>query len=134
MEQSNGARRTRELREFGLIVGALFVAVFGLIPLIRRHPVHLWPWIVAAILWTFALAWPRGLTPVYRGWTRLGQALGWINTRIILTVLYVLVIVPIGAIMRIFGRDRMARRLDPACASYRVLSRNRAEKDMEKPF
>ncbi len=129
-----GKPRTRELRDFGLLLGAMFAAIFGVIPLLRHRQPHPWPWMLAAALWILALAWPRGLTLVYRGWTKFGQALGWVNTRVILTALYAIVIVPLGVAMRLLGRDRMARRFDPARESYRVASRNRAEKDMEKPF
>ena len=67
-------------------------------------------------------------------WTRLGGALGWLNTRIILTAIYGLLIVPLGIVMRLCGRDRMAHRFDQAAVSYRVISRRRPAKDMEHPF
>ena len=133
-EADTRAPRPRELRDFGLLLGALFAAVFGVIPILRHRPTHPWPWALAAALWIVALAWPRGLTFIYRGWTRLGQLLGWFNKRVILTVLYALIIVPTGVAMRLFRRDRMGRRFEPARKSYRVAARNRAEKDMEKPF
>jgi Saxitoxin biosynthesis operon protein SxtJ len=124
----------KELRGFGLVLGALFAAFFGLWPLLRHHSTPLWPWVVAAVLWLFALIWPPALSYLYRGWTRLGLALGWVNTRVILTLLFAISIVPVGLIMRLCGRDRMARKLDPDCASYRVPSRRRGDKDMEHPY
>jgi hypothetical protein len=36
-----------------------------------------------------------------------GEALGWLNTRIILTVVFFLVVTPIGVVMRLFGRSPM---------------------------
>jgi hypothetical protein len=124
----------KELRTFGLVLGALFAAFFGIWPLLRHRSSPLWPWIVAFILWLFALIWPASLSYLYRGWTRLGLALGWINTRVILTLLFAIAIVPLGFLMRLFGRDRMARKLDSDSASYRVPSRQRADKDMEHPY
>ncbi len=134
LEADTRAPRPRELRDFGLLLGALFAAIFGVIPMLRHRQAPPWPWALAAALWIVALAWPRGLTFIYRGWTRLGQFLGWLNTRVILTVLYALIIVPIGVAMRLFRRDRLGRRFEPARESYRVAARSRAEKDMEKPF
>jgi hypothetical protein len=135
---SGGIEATRagakELRTFGLVLGALFVAFFGVIPLLRHRAIHLWPWILAAILWLMALIWPASLSYLHRVWTRLGLALGWVNTRVILTLLFTLTIVPVGLVMRLFGRDRMARKLDPEGTTYRVPSRRRPNKDMERPF
>jgi hypothetical protein len=124
----------KELRTFGLVLGTLFAAFFGVWPLLRHRGTHLWPWILAGILWLFALIWPTALSYLHRGWTRLGLALGWVNTRIILTLLFTVTIVPVGLVMRLFGRDRLGRKLDRQSASYRVPSRQRDGKDMERPF
>jgi hypothetical protein len=124
----------KELRTFGLVVGALFAALFGVWPLLRHHGSPSWPWIVAGTLWILALICPAALSYLHRGWTKLGLALGWVNTRVILTLVFAITIVPAGLVMRLFGRDRMARKLDPECASYRVPSRQRPDKDMERPY
>jgi len=125
---------TKDLRIFGLVLGAMFAAFFGLIPLLRHHATPRWPWILAVVLWLTALIWPAALSYLHRVWTRLGLALGWVNTRVILTLLFAVAIVPVGLVMRLMGRDRMARKLDPASTSYRVPSRRRPDKDMERPF
>ena len=129
-----GKPGAREFRSFGLLLGAMIAAVFGAWPLLRSQHTALWPWIVAAILWVAALLRPTALRYLHQGWTRLGFALGWVNTRIILTVLFVVAIVPLGLIMRLFGRDRMARKFDRKLASYRVESKLRPGKNMERPF
>jgi hypothetical protein len=126
--------RTRDLRIFGLVLGALFAVFFGVWPLLRHRATPRWPWIVAALLWLFALIWPAALSYLHRGWTRLGLALGWINTRVILTLLFAITIVPLAFLMRLWGRDRMGRKRDPRSDSYRVPSRRRADKDMEHPY
>ncbi|HEX6178508.1 MAG TPA: SxtJ family membrane protein [Thermoanaerobaculia bacterium] len=64
-----------------------------------------------AIAVAFALApfvAPRPLTPVYRAWMRLAELLGWINTRILLILIFYLVVTPIGLVMRIFRRSPLA--------------------------
>lgn len=125
---------SRELRTFALVLGAMFAALFGLAPIIRHHPPHLWAWIVALALWSIGLLAPLALRPLHRGWTRLGLALGWINTRVILTLLYAIVVTPLGAAMRLLGRDPMARKFEPDRASYRVPVKERPKKHMERPY
>lgn len=135
MEAATAHTDRTELRNFGVILGALFAAFFGLLPLIRHHhALHIWPWCLAAVLWILALLRPSMLSYLYVAWTRLGWTLGWLNTRIILTVIYALLIVPIGTVMRLWGRDRMGQRFDRETTTYRVSSRSRSAKDMERPF
>jgi Saxitoxin biosynthesis operon protein SxtJ len=133
----NNARATvshRELRNFGLLLGALFASIFGVSPILRHRSASIWPWLFAIVLWSAALIRPSLLSYVHRGWTKFGLALGWINTRAILTLLFAVAIVPVGFVMRLFGRDRMARKIEHESVSYRVVSRNRDAQDMEHPF
>lgn len=123
-----------ELRNFGLLLGALFAAIFGLLPWMRHRSLSHWPWAIAAVLWLAALAWPRSLAWPHRWWTRLGHALGWVNTRVILTVIYFVAVTPLGFVLWIFGRDRMKRGFNPKERSYRVASRAQPPRGMEKPY
>jgi hypothetical protein len=125
---------TRDLRHFGLLLGVLFAAVFSGIPLLRHHSVRIWPWAIAAALWLPALFAPTVLSYPHRGWTLLGGVLGWVNTRVILSLLYMIAIVPIGLVMRLLGRDPMLRKIDPALESYRIPSRRRSARHLERPF
>ncbi len=125
----------RELRNFGLVTGSLFPALFGLLlPWLKAHPFPVWPWIACAILIGAGVAAPAVLRPVYVIWSALGRALGWLNSRIVLTVVFYAVVAPMGLVMRAFGADPMARRFDPEAESYRVASRRAPIKSIERPF
>jgi hypothetical protein len=120
----------RGLRQFGLTTGAIVAALFGLgFPWLFDRPSPYWPWILAAVLAASALIRPSALG----GWMRIGHALGWLNTRIILGLLFYVMILPAGLIMRVFARDPMARRFTDA-ESYRVPSQETAKDRFERPF
>lgn len=124
-----------QLREFGLVTGAIFVGLFGLaLPWLFAFGYPAWPWWIAVVLGVWALAAPQTLRPVYRVWMRLGMLLGRITTPIVLGILFFLVIAPMGYIMRLAGHDPMARQLDKKMESYRVLYKKAPKKNMEKPF
>jgi hypothetical protein len=53
----------------------------------------------------------------YRRWMQLAMALGWVNTRIILGLMYYGVFTPLGFFRRLAGRDPLRRR-GPASDSY----------------
>jgi hypothetical protein len=126
---------TKKLREFGLLLGAIFPVLFGiLLPWLFDHDIPYWPWIISAIFVIWALAWPEGLKPVQKYWNQFGNILGWINSRIILGALFFILITPFGLIMRLVGHDPMSRKIDPKLKSYRVPSTAHDNKYMERPF
>ncbi len=54
-----------------------------------------------------ALSWvaPAALKWPSRGWWTFAHALGWLNTRLLLTIFFMLVLAPVGVAFRLFGRD-----------------------------
>ena len=126
---------SRELRFFGLIVAGIFGGLFGLaMPLLRGHPWPLWPWVFCVPFVGLALIAPDALKYVFILWSAVGYILGAINTRLIVTIIYSLMIVPMGLIMRAFGKDPLTRNIDRELVTYRVLSRKTPRSSMEKPF
>jgi Saxitoxin biosynthesis operon protein SxtJ len=68
---------------------------------------------LAGILSLVALAVPPLAILFHRAWMRLAAALGYVNSRIILGILFVVVITPMAAIMRLLARDPLLRRGAP---------------------
>ncbi|MDO8414269.1 MAG: SxtJ family membrane protein [Gallionellaceae bacterium] len=125
----------KELRNFAWVTGAAIIVFFGvLLPWIWQWTFPLWPWITAAMLGAWGTLLPATLRPVYNVWMRLANVLGWINTRIILSLVFFVVFFPFGLIMRILGKDPMTRRLDEHIDSYRVQSSTASRDKMEHPF
>lgn len=50
----------------------------------------------------------RILRLLWRGWLLLGSALGWINTRIILTIVFLVIVTPIAFARRVRGHGPSA--------------------------
>ena len=124
------------LRKFGLTTGAIIVLLFVLFfPWVfDAASLPMWPWVVAGILWVPALVMPGLLRPIYTTWMKIGHGLGWINTRIILGVLFYVMILPMGLIMRLFGKDPMSRKWDESASSYRIESAREPRDRLEKPY
>jgi len=108
---TRNAPPSKQLRDFGLLIGVVFPLLLGwLLPALRSHGFQVWTlWIAIPALSLGILA-PRTLIWPYRGWMTLGHALGWINGHIILGAVFLLVLQPIAAIMRIKGYDPLRRR------------------------
>jgi hypothetical protein len=65
---------------------------------------------------------------------RLGEVLGWINTRVILGAIFFLLFTPLGLYMRLRGKDPMRRTLAPEAESYRVVRQPRSSSHMRHQF
>ncbi|MET0013171.1 MAG: SxtJ family membrane protein [Sedimenticola sp.] len=123
-----------ELRDFGLLTSGLMVVFFGfLIPWIWGLNYPYWPWVVAGVIASFSLIFPIGLRPVYRIWMSIAEVLGWINTRIILGLIFYIIFVPTGLLMRLF-KDPLHRKIEKDMKTYRVISQSPKSENMERPF
>jgi hypothetical protein len=72
----------------------------------------------AAVLLAIALAMPRVLAPLKRLWLKLGKLLHLVVSPLILSAVYVLVFIPVGAIIRLFGKDLLSLKRDRVATSY----------------
>jgi hypothetical protein len=124
----------RQLRHFGFLVGGIF-GLIGLWPLVWRYQnPRLWALALAVALVVPALVAPRILAPVYRVWMKLGEVLAWINTRILLGLVFYGLVTPMGLVMRLMGRDPMRRQLEPGGESYRIRCVPRPATHMMRQF
>jgi len=123
------------LRRFALSTAAIIILLFALLlPWLLGAAWPRWPWVIAAVLVLWGLLAPRTLRPLYRGWMRFGLVMSRITTPLILSLVYLALFVPAGAVMRLGGRDPMRRRIDPQAATYRVPSQAKSPETMERPY
>jgi len=84
--------------------------------------------------WGPAIVRPTSLRPVYKAWMKVGEAIGFVNSRIILFIFFYLILAPMGMIIRLFGYDPMRRKHDDS-PSYRVESKvPTSAHSMERPY
>ena len=96
----------KQLREFGFLIGFGFPILIGwIIPAVGGHAFREWSLWIAIPFLIIGILKPRLLFYPYKGWMALGLALGWINSRIILGLVFLLVLQPIALIMKFVGYD-----------------------------
>jgi hypothetical protein len=108
----------KEWRKFGFGLAILTAAV-AVIQAFKGHTAVL-PY-TAAIGLAFAAAGqlvPVLLKPLYVGMAYVGEGLGWFSTRVILTVLFFVLVTPIGTVLRLFGKKFMPDKADAKAPSY----------------
>jgi NADH:ubiquinone oxidoreductase subunit 5 (subunit L)/multisubunit Na+/H+ antiporter MnhA subunit len=101
-ELKNIKSEKRDLRNFGLLVGGI-LAVIGGVLIWRGKPSYPYFLITGLLLVGSGLLVPSVLRPLQRAWMALAVVLGWVMTRVILSVLFYLVITPLSLLLRVFG-------------------------------
>lgn len=109
----------KELREFGFVVGGALIVFSGLAA--WRHgleAVH-WGWPAAGVLLALTgVVRPSVLRPLQRVWMAMALVMGWVMSRVILTLLFCLIVTPIALILRVRGKQFLGPGIDPKTRSY----------------
>lgn len=123
------------LRNFGLLTGTIIAVLFGLLlPWLRSYSPPRWIWVVSGVMWSWSFLAPATLNPVYQIWMRIGLIIGWVESRIILSLVFYGLVVPMGILMRLGAKDPMNSKFNTHLKSYRLKSRILPKNRMEKPF
>ena len=88
--------------------GVLFFIVFLLIalwPLVNGDSLRVWSLLIAVIFLVLGLLNSKILNPFKKIWIKFGESLGKVIAPLVLSIVYFIVITPIGLFLRIFGKD-----------------------------
>ncbi len=107
----------KSLRRFGITMGIAFLAITLLMLIRQRHSI-ISTSAISALFFISAFLFPLALKPVYIFWMKLVFVLGWINTRLILIIIFYVLFTPVGLIMRLFRVDLLDRKIDKSKDSY----------------
>lgn len=123
----------KEVRKFGITFSILAIGLAAYC-FYKENP--LWMvflggslFFILTGMWSYPI-----LRPIYVGWMTFAFALGWVNTRLILGIVFYLIFTPAGLAMKLLGKDPLVLRFDREATTYWVKrkpqdqSKNRYEK------
>ena len=100
----------RALRKFGLLFCVLSAALAGYLVWSRGVDSPTVPGAISAALLLLSLGLPSLLKPVWWPWMVVARVLGFVNSHLLLAVVFYLMFTPIGLVMRLLGRDPLGDR------------------------
>ena len=106
-----------DLRSFGVIIGIILLLVAGFLFYREKESFQTFLYIAGAFI-GFGLIIPIILKPIYIVWMTFAVVLGWFMTRFILSLLFYVIITPIGVVLRIFGKDFLEIKKQSVQGSY----------------
>ena len=100
----------KNLKKFGITMAVAFAVITLIIFIRQRHSII--PYLsIAALFFISALTIPVVLKPVYIFWMKFAFVLSWINTRLILVIIFYLVFTPISLVLKLFRKDLLNRKI-----------------------
>ncbi|MBS1258280.1 MAG: hypothetical protein MAG551_01337 [Candidatus Scalindua arabica] len=107
-----------EIKKFGMGLTVLLCLIGGW-QLYKGH-INAYTWFLVSASLVLALAFfaPIVLNPLFKVLTTVGHAIGWVNTRILLGIIFYTIFAPIGILLRLIRKDLLGERLDKDAKSY----------------
>ncbi len=93
-----------ELKQFGLIIGGILL-VIGSYRWWKIHPDCFYFVISGVLIILAGLIFPVILKPFQKVWMVIALVLGWFMSRLVVTVLFYLILTPIGLIAKLAGKQ-----------------------------
>jgi len=103
-EIRNIKTKEKNLRDFGITIGIILLSVSVFLFFKESNFYNLIFYLAGSFL-GLGLILPVVLKPIYFIWMIFSLLIGWFMTRLILSLLFYLVITPIGVILRLTGKD-----------------------------
>jgi len=116
-EIKNIKETKKDLRKFGITVGVVLIIFAGFLFWKEKESFFYFGTIGLFLLLT-GLFIPTVLRPLNKLWMILAILMGWVMTRIILTILYYLVLTPIKILAMLFRKNFLDLKLNKSAKSY----------------
>lgn len=118
-EIKNITATPRELKRFGIMMGIILFALASYL-FWKEKGSYFYFAAPGVILAGVGLLLPTLLRPVYHGWMAIAAVMGFVMTRVILTLLFFGLFTPMALLARLFGKDLLQQRWNKNTGSYWV--------------
>jgi hypothetical protein len=116
-ELNNINSEKSDLRKFGITIGVILLIIAGLLFWKKDQSFQLF-FTTGAVLIVMSLTIPVILKPVYWIWMIITTIIGWVMTRIILSLVFYVILTPIGIFSRLLGKQFLGLHWDKSKNSY----------------
>ena len=104
-------------KSFGIVFFIVFL-IIGLYPLLNNEDTRVWSIILSLIFLILGFLNSNLLTPLNKAWIRFGILLGNIISPVVLGIIFFLVVLPTGLVMRLFKKNFLGLKFDKKLKSY----------------
>ena len=126
-----------KIKESALVVAVILNLIGGVLYFSWHSRIGIDPqlWLFTLILGLIAVTGPQALRIPYATWMVFAETVGYINSRIVLGILFYAIFTPLSFFFSMIQRDALRRSFDASSATYKEKSAVRSARDhMRFPF
>lgn len=97
-------RKNENNKSFGILFFIVFL-IIAIWPVLSSEVVRIWAAVISVVFLILGIINSKILTPLKKGWIKLGEILGRVIAPIVMGFIYFIIITPIGILMRLIGKD-----------------------------
>ncbi len=126
---------TTELKKFGILMFTVLFVLGGFL-LWRERPFYIYIFPISILFLLTGLIRPALLEPVYKAWMTLAVSMGWVMTRVILSIMFYLIFTPISLISKVLKKKYLSLGPDKTEDSYWIYkdAGKKAKSNYERQF
>ncbi|MDP8260309.1 MAG: SxtJ family membrane protein [Candidatus Gygaella obscura] len=107
----------KELRQFGIVMGVV-CGLLGALFLWRQKDYYPYLFAISALFLSLGFVLPIILKPIQKVWMSIAVLMNFVMTRVILSILFYLIVTPIGLLAKLFGKQFLDLKIDKRKKSY----------------
>lgn len=115
------------------LVWALIFFIIGIYPFFNNYEPRIWAFIIAGLFLIISIIAPYSLKLFYINWIKFGNFIGKIISTIVLSIVFFLLVTPIGFLLKIFGKDLLQTKYLKSSQTY-WLDRAKQPTSMKNQF
>ena len=104
-------------KSFGIVFFIVFL-IISLYPLINQEEFRVWAIFISLIFLILGLINSNLLTPLNKAWIKFGILLGNIISPLVLGIIFFLIVLPTGLLMRLLKKNFLGLKFDKNLKSY----------------
>jgi len=107
----------KELRQFGLVM-TIPLGILTVIFYLKDNPGYLVLAVLALFFLAAGLLLPAILKPIRVVWLKFAEILGWVMNRVILTLTFIVIMTPVGIVLKLMRKDILKLSMQSDVDSY----------------
>lgn len=113
----------KDLKTFGLIWVGIFVFI-ELLQFVKNDVILIWPLVISFLFISIIIINPLILTGFYKLFTKIGEFIGNIMSKIILIILFYGLFTLISIVLKILKKDLLNKKINKDCKTYWIEREN----------
>lgn len=125
IKEALGLGNVKEYKKFGITMGIVFFLISGFLYWKEYSSLKYFV-IIGFIFLIAAFTYPKMLKYLFNVWMTFAAIMGYIMSRVILSIIFFLMFTPVGLITRLLRKDLLKEKWDKKAKSYWILKDNKS--------